>query len=110
MIAVAALRLGALLPALPVHALAAGGPLAVRPRRAAGTALTAAAMLALTLAVAPMLGLAGLTVTLVLPTLAVTLVLAVLAVALRRRLLLRGGGGGDGDGKSRNDVLHDENS
>jgi hypothetical protein len=57
------------------------------------------------LAVALVLGLAGLAVALVL-TLAVALMLDVLAVALGRRRLLRGGGCGDRDGEGRDDVLH----
>lgn len=104
MIAVAALRPGALLPTLLAHAFTAGGALAVWARCAAGAVMAAAAMLAVTLAVALMLTLGRLAVTLVLA------VLTMLAVALGRRRLLRGGGGGDRDGKGRNDVLHDDNS
>ena len=69
--------------------------------------MAAAAMLAVTLAVALMLTLGRLAVTLVLAVLAV---LTMLTVALGRRRLLRGSGGGDRDGKGRNDVLHDDNS
>ena len=99
MLAVARLTRGLTPALLPVHALAAGGPAAVRGRLAAGAVTAFAAMLAvlLVLAVALMLAL----------VLAVILVLLVLLV-LGRACRLGGSGGRDRKRERGNDDLHVE--
>jgi hypothetical protein len=101
MLAVARLRRGLTSALLPMHALAAGGPAAVRGRLAAGAVTAFAAILAMLLVLAVSLMLA-----LVLAVILVLLVLVLLVLGGGRRL-----GGSRGRDRKRergNDDLHFE--